>query len=152
MKIVKALDSAPPVERLDELKGVQSQIDEVVVLPRQTHLIYKATKFTHVRVQAERVAPVAESVRYFPEGRILAIYLRGGKFPVNIHVDDVAELTDLPDELLAHIRVAFAGTVLTLEDHDLDISVEGLLRSIGGSGGVGPGGHSFLGKGSFRFR
>ncbi|WP_124616846.1 hypothetical protein [Burkholderia contaminans] len=153
MKIIKALDTAPPVNGDDELSGTESQYDplgdEVVVIkkPVAGHpqgRIYK--------VHSERPTPVAESVRYFPEGRILAIYLRGRQLPVNIHVDDVIELTDLNDRVLSHVKVAFAGKVLTIEDQDIDISVEGLLKNIGGSGGGGHGGHSLLGKGSFRFR
>ncbi|MCA8407988.1 DUF2442 domain-containing protein [Burkholderia cenocepacia] len=152
MKIIKALDTAPPVNGDDELSGTESQYDpfrdEVVVIKKPARhpsgRIYK--------VHRERPTPVAESVRYFPEGRILAIYLRGRQLPVNIHVDDVAELTNLNDRDLSHVKVAFAGKVLTIEDHDIDISVDGLLKSIGGAGGGGTGGHSLLGKGSFRFR
>ncbi|WP_186205872.1 hypothetical protein [Burkholderia gladioli] len=154
MKIVKALDTAPPVGRDDEQTSEQPSGDLAVVAlypPPARHLsIGRAIKAVFLRSQ--RIAPIAESVRYFREGRILSIYLKDRELPVTIHVDNVAELTDLQDDILATIGVAFAGTVLTIEEQDIDISVEGLLRSAGGSDGFGPGGSYVLGKGSFRSR
>lgn len=79
---------------------------------------------------------VADGVKYLPEQAVIMIHFPRGKSVV-IPVDQISELDDVPAEALSSIALSFAGTALTLVDHNIDISVLGLLKSWQGKDGSG---------------
>ena len=79
---------------------------------------------------------VADGVKYLPEQAVIVIHFARGKSVV-IPVDQISELDDVPVEALSSITLSFAGTALTLVDHDIDISIQGLLKSRQGKDGSG---------------
>ncbi|CAN7202458.1 DUF2442 domain-containing protein [Caballeronia sp. LjRoot29] len=79
---------------------------------------------------------VADSVEYLPDHAVIMIHFPLGKSVV-IPVDEISELDNVPAEALSSITLSFAGTALTLVDHNIDISVLGLLKSHQGKDGSG---------------
>ena len=79
---------------------------------------------------------VADGVKYLPDLAVIMIHFPHGKSVV-IPVDQISELDDVPAEALSSITLSFAGTALTLADHNIDISVQGLLKSCQGKDGSG---------------
>jgi hypothetical protein len=79
---------------------------------------------------------VADGVKYLPEQAVIMLHFPGGKSVV-IPVNQISELDSVPAEALSAIALSFAGTALTLADHNIDISVQGLLKSRGGKDGLG---------------
>ena len=71
-----------------------------------------------------------------PEQAAIMIHFPRGKSVV-IPVDQISELEDVPADALPSITLSFAGTALSLVDRDIDISIEGLLKSRQGKDGSG---------------
>jgi len=71
---------------------------------------------------------IADGVKYLPEQAVIMIHFPRGKSVV-IPVDQISELDNVPADALSSIALSFAGTALTLVDHNIDISVQGLLKS-----------------------
>jgi hypothetical protein len=82
------------------------------------------------------VPSIADGVKYLPEQAVIMIHFPRGKSVV-IPADQISELDDVPVEALSSITLSFAGTALTLADHNIDISVQGLLKSRQGKDGSG---------------
>jgi hypothetical protein len=79
---------------------------------------------------------IADGVKYLPEQAAIMIHFPRGKGVV-IPVDQISELEDVPADALPSITLSFAGTALSLVDRDIDISIEGLLKSRQGKDGSG---------------
>jgi hypothetical protein len=79
---------------------------------------------------------VADGVEYLPDHAVIMIHFPRGQSVV-IPVDQISELDGVPNEALSAIALSFAGTALTLVDHNIDISVQGLLKSHQGKDGSG---------------
>jgi hypothetical protein len=82
------------------------------------------------------VPSVADGVKYLAEQAVIMIHFPRGKSVV-IPVDQISELDNVPVEALSSITLSFAGTALTLVDHDIDISIQGLLKSCQSKDGSG---------------
>ncbi|MGX7001756.1 DUF2442 domain-containing protein [Caballeronia sp. KNU42] len=93
---------------------------------------------------------VADGVKYLPEQAVIMIHFPHGK-SVMIPVDQISELDKVPTEALSAIALSFAGTALTLVDHNIDISVQGLLKSCQGKDGSGSPEDRFSGNAAKRF-
>jgi hypothetical protein len=79
---------------------------------------------------------VADGVKYLPEQAAIMIHFPRGNSVV-IPVDQISELEDVPADALPSITLSFAGTALSLIDRDIDISIQGLLKSRQGKDGSG---------------
>jgi hypothetical protein len=93
---------------------------------------------------------VADGVKYLPEHAVIMIHFPRGKSVV-IPVDQISELDNVPAEALSSIALSFAGTALTLTDHNIDISVQGLLKSRQGKDGSGSPEDRFSGNAAKHF-
>ncbi|ALP62847.1 DUF2442 domain-containing protein [Paraburkholderia caribensis] len=93
---------------------------------------------------------IADGVTYIPEGRAIMIHFEDGTSRT-VSVDEIHELADVPDEDLSGIVLTFAGTGLSLLDHDVDISIAGLLRELDGSDGSGSAGSKTGSKGLWKY-
>lgn len=82
------------------------------------------------------IPSAADNVKYLPELAAIMIHFPQGKSVV-IPVEQISELHNIPVEALSSIVLSFAGTALTLADHNIDISVQGLLKSCRGKDGSG---------------
>jgi hypothetical protein len=96
------------------------------------------------------IPSVADGVKYLPEQAVIMIHFPRGK-SVLIPVDQISELDKVPTEALSAIALSFAGTALTLVDHNIDISVQGLLKSCQGKDGSGSPEDRFSGNAAKRF-
>ena len=135
MKIINAPDEKPV--DLDEGR------DTLFVLERRpTGAMFKLkTAFESIQSvwhgsQSSSLPSVADGVKYLPEQAVIMIHFPHGKSVV-IPVDQISELDNVPAEALSSIALSFAGTALTLIDHNIDISVQGLLKSHQGKDGSG---------------
>jgi len=79
---------------------------------------------------------VADGVKYLPEQAVIMIHFPRGK-SVAIPVEQISELDDVPADALSSIALSFAGKALTLMEHNIGISVQGLLESRQGKDGSG---------------
>jgi hypothetical protein len=93
---------------------------------------------------------VADGVEYLPDHAAMMIHFPRGKSVV-IRVDQISEMDGVPAEALSSIALSFAGTALTLADHNIDISVLGLLKSRQGKDGSGLADERSDGKAAKRF-
>jgi hypothetical protein len=135
MKIINAPDEKP----VDLDKG----LDTLFVLERRPAGAMFKLKAAFETIQSawhgslsSSVPSVAEGVKYLPDEAVIMIHFPRGKSVV-IPVDQISELDDVPADALSSIALSFAGTALTLIDHNIDISVQGLLKSRQGKDGSG---------------
>ena len=135
MKIINATDEKPV--DLDEGR------DTLFVLERRpTGAMFKlkaafeTIQSTLHGARSTAVPSVADGVKYLPEQAVIMIHFPRGKSVV-IPVDQISELDNVPAEALSSIALSFAGTAFTLIDHNIDISVQGLLKSHQGKDGSG---------------
>jgi hypothetical protein len=144
MKIINAPDEKPV--DLDE------GLDTLFVLERRpTGALFKL-KAAFETIQSawhgshsSTLPSVADSVKYLPEQAVIMIHFPHGKSVV-IPVDQISELDDVPADALSSIALSFAGTALTLIDHNIDISIQGLLKSRQGKDGSGSAEDQFNGN------
>jgi len=144
MKIINAPDEKPV--DLDEGR------DTLFVLERRpTGAMFKlkaafeTIQSTLHGARSTAVPSVADGVKYLPEQAVIMIHFPRGKSVV-IPVDQISELDNVPAEALSSIALSFAGTAFTLIDHNIDISVQGLLKSRQGKDGSGSPEDQFTGN------
>jgi hypothetical protein len=135
MKIINAPDEKP----VDLDEGSETLF---VLERRPTGAMFKLkTAFESIQSvwhgsHSSSLPGVADGVKYLPEQAVIMIHFPHGKSVV-IPVDQISELDNVPAEALSSIALSFAGTALTLIDHNIDISVQGLLKSHQGKDGSG---------------
>jgi hypothetical protein len=135
MKIINAPDEKP----VDLDEGSETLF---VLERRPTGAMFKLkTAFESIqnvwhKSHSSTLPSVADRVKYLPEQAVIMIHFPHGKSVV-IPVDQISELDNVPAEALSSIALSFAGTALTLIDHNIDISVQGLLKSHQGKDGSG---------------
>jgi hypothetical protein len=135
MKIINAPDEKP----VDLDEGSETLF---VLERRPTGAMFKLkTAFESIQSvwhgsHSSSLPSVADGVKYLPEQAVIMIHFPHGKSVV-IPVDQISELDNVPAEALSSIALSFAGTALTLIDHNFDISVQGLLKSHQGKDGSG---------------
>ncbi|MEA3111911.1 MAG: hypothetical protein QOG58_1710 [Caballeronia sp.] len=135
MKIINAPDEKP----VDLDEGSETLF---VLERRPTGAMFKLkTAFESIQSvwhgsHSSSLPSVADGVKYLPEQAVIMIHFPHGKSVV-IPVDQISELDNVPAEALSSIALSFAGTALTLIDHNIDISVQGLLKSHQGKDGSG---------------
>jgi hypothetical protein len=71
----------------------------------------------------------AEAVRYDPEGATVEIKLSDALM-VRVSRTVLAEWADLPGEAWPRLRLSAERDALAVGDHDVQISIEGLLRAV----------------------
>jgi hypothetical protein len=93
---------------------------------------------------------IADGVKYLPEQAVIMIHFPRGKSVV-IPVNQISELDNVPADALSSLALSFAGTALTLIDHNIDISVQGLMKSRQGKDGSGSSEDRFNGNAAKHF-
>lgn len=69
----------------------------------------------------------AKSIFFDASSRIFIIYFSDNTL-VSLPVDDYPEFTSITSPDLSKVRIGFAGSAICLDEHDLHVSIDGLLN------------------------